>query len=55
VACEFLEVFDLADAVHLVDDLVEHGFDFFVRLFGEKRTLAFEATFMPEKFLAIEI
>jgi hypothetical protein len=55
VACEFFEVFDLADAIHLVDDFIEHGFDFFVRLFREERPLAFEPTFMPEKFLTIEI
>jgi hypothetical protein len=51
VACEFFEVLNLADAIHLVDDFIEYGFDFFVRLFCKKRTLALESALMPEKFL----
>ena len=55
VACKFFEVLDLADAIHLFDDFIEDGFDFFVRLFREKRALAFEAALVPQKFLSIEI
>ena len=55
MACEFFEVLNLADAIHLVDDFIEYGFNFFVRLFREKRTLEFEAALMAKKLLTIEI
>ena len=54
-AGEVFEVFDFANAIHLVDDFVEHRLDFLVRLLSKERTLNFEAAFVPQKFLAIKL
>jgi hypothetical protein len=55
VAGEFLEVFDLADAIHLGNDPVEHALDFLVGSFGKERSLKFQASLMAEKLLTIEL
>ena len=40
VTGELLEVFDLADPFHFIDDFVEDRLDFLVRLFLKERPLA---------------
>jgi hypothetical protein len=55
VAREFFEVFDFADFFHLINNAIQHGLDFFVGLFLEERTLAFQAAFVPKELFLVKI
>jgi hypothetical protein len=55
MACEFLEVIHLADAVNLSDDPVQDSFDFLVGTFAKKGSLAFQAALMAKKLFPIEV
>jgi hypothetical protein len=52
---ELLEVFDLADPFHFVDDSIQDRLDFLVRLFLKERTLALETALVPHEFFFVKI
>jgi hypothetical protein len=54
VTGQFLEVLDLADLLHLIDDPIQNRLDLLVRLFLEERPLAFQSTLMAKEFFLIE-
>src|SRR5215831_8500250 len=54
MACQFLEVLDFADLIHLIDDPVQYGFDLGVRLFLKEGALAFEPALVSQKFFLVE-
>jgi hypothetical protein len=53
VAGEFFEILDLADLVHLIDDSIDDGLDFFVGFLLEERALAFQPRFVPQELLFV--
>ena len=53
MACQFLEVLDFADLIHLIDDPVQYGFNFLVRLFLKERALAFEPALVAQKLFFV--
>ena len=55
VAGKFFEVFNLADLVHFVEDSVQNGFDFLVRLLLEERPLALETALVAKELLLVEV
>jgi len=54
MACQFFEVLDLADLIHLIDDPVQYGFNLLVCLFLKERALAFQPTLVPQEFFFVE-
>ena len=55
MARKFFEVVDLRYLIHLVDDLVEDRFNFFVCLLDKESALVLETRSMPNKLLAVEL
>ena len=54
VAGQFFEILDLADLVHLIDDSIDDGLDFFVGFLLEERALAFQPRFVPQELLFVK-
>ena len=54
VAGQLFEIFDLADFVHLIDDAVQHRFDFLVRLLLKEWPLAFQPALVAQEFFFVE-
>jgi len=55
VTGELLEVFDLADPFHFVDDSIQDRLDFLIRLFLKERPLAFETALVAQEFFFVKI
>jgi hypothetical protein len=54
MAREFFKIFDLANPIHLIDNSIQNGFDFFEGFLREEGPLIFQPVFVPEKLLPIE-
>ena len=55
MAREFLEILDLADFVHFIDDSIQDRLDLFVGFLLEERPLAFEPALVPQELFLVEI
>ena len=55
VARQFLEVFDLADLVHFIDDAVQDGLDLLIGFLLKESPLAFQPALVAEKLFLVEI
>jgi hypothetical protein len=55
MAREFLEVIDLANAVHLCDDPVQDTLDFLVSAFSKECPLTFQAALVAKKLLPVKV
>jgi hypothetical protein len=55
MAGQFLEVFNLADPVHLIDDSVQDGLDLLIRFFLKERTLALQPAPVAQELFLVEI
>jgi hypothetical protein len=54
VAGEFLEILDLANLIHFVNNSIQDGFNFLVRLLLKERPLAFQPTLVPQEFFLVK-
>ena len=55
VARQFLEVFDLADLVHFIDDAVQDGLDLLIGFLLKESPLAFQPALVAKKLFLVEI
>jgi hypothetical protein len=54
MACQFFEVLDFADLIHLIDDAVQDRLDLLVGFLLEERPLTLETALVAQKFFFVE-
>ena len=55
MAREFLEILNLADFVHFINDSIQDRLDLFISFLLEERPLAFEPALVPQELFLVEI